>query len=149
MLSRANPRLKLKLVDVERPSITNLSPVGCSMSQNERLSENPEVFDAKKSQAFLKKVGRVAARIPFARNALAMYYALIDSEIPMSQKAPIVGALAYFVLPFDLIPDFIVGVGFADDAAVIATAFKAVQMIISDKHYAKADEFLAQLRAAE
>lgn len=119
------------------------------MAQHERLNENPEVFDEKKSKAFLKKVGRVAARIPFARNALAMYYALIDSEIPMAQKAPIVGALAYFVLPIDLIPDFIMGVGFADDAAVIATAFKAVQMIISDKHYAKADEFLAQLRAAE
>jgi uncharacterized membrane protein YkvA (DUF1232 family) len=48
------------------------------------------------------------------------------------------GALAYFVLPADLIPDFIAGLGFTDDAAVVAAAIRSVAPAITERHRDKA-----------
>ena len=42
----------------------------------------------------------------------------------MQVKAALIGALAYFVLPFDAMPDVMPMLGFADDAAVLATALR-------------------------
>ena len=39
----------------------------------------------------------------------------------------IVGAVVYFLMPTDLVPDFIAGLGFVDDAAVIAWVVGAVR----------------------
>lgn len=116
------------------------------MADYERLSPDPEVFDEGREKQFLKKIRRFIAKIPFARTALAMFFALRDPDVPLAAKAPIAGALLYFVLPFDLIPDMILGAGFVDDAAVIATAFKAVQSIMQEKHYLQADAYLDELK---
>ncbi len=39
----------------------------------------------------------------------------------------LVAGIVYFVNPFDVIPDFILGFGFADDATVIAFIVKKIQ----------------------
>ena len=63
---------------------------------------------------------RVAAHIPFAEELLAAYYCAFDRDTPLQVKATLVGALAYFVLPVDAIPDVLPVIGFTDDAAVLA-----------------------------
>ena len=57
------------------------------------------------AQDFWRKLGRVAARLPFAADLLAAYYCAFDRETPLRVKAMLLGAIAYFVLPGDAIPD--------------------------------------------
>ena len=52
------------------------------------------------------------------------------------------GALAYFVLPIDTIPDFILGIGFGDDATVLMAAIAMVRSHMRDDHYDAAREAL-------
>ena len=64
---------------------------------------------------------RKAARyIPFAEDLVAAYYCAFDPATPIRVRAILIGALAYFVLPLDVIPDFIAGLGFTDDVTVLA-----------------------------
>lgn len=110
----------------------------------ERVEVEPEILEAEqKSDAILRKILRVAKHIPFARHAVAMTYALRDPNVPVGKKALIAGALLYFLSPFDLIPDIMVGIGYTDDAVVVMAALKAVQDILSVAHYERADAFLA------
>lgn len=53
------------------------------------------------------------------------------NEVPLTQKTAILSALAYFVLPFDAIPDFLPG-GFADDAAAVITALSVMSSYINN-----------------
>src|ERR1041385_8565670 len=72
-------------------------------------------------RGFWRKVKRFAARLPFVEDLIAAYYCAFDRDTPFQVKAALMGALAYFVLPFDAIPDMMPMLGFADDAAVLAT----------------------------
>jgi len=87
---------------------------------------------------FWKKLLRVAGRIPFAEDAAAAYFCAIDPATPAKVKAILFAALAYFVMPFDIIPDFLAGIGFTDDAAVIAMALSIVAGNIKEPHRARA-----------
>jgi uncharacterized membrane protein YkvA (DUF1232 family) len=53
-------------------------------------------------------------------------------------KAALFAALAYFVMPFDLIPDVMPLIGFTDDAAVLAAAIRLVAGAVRPEHYAAA-----------
>ena len=75
---------------------------------------------------FWRKLKRFAARLPFAEDLLAAYYCAFDRDTPFQVKAALIGALAYFVLPFDAMPDIMPLLGFADDAAILATALRMV-----------------------
>jgi uncharacterized membrane protein YkvA (DUF1232 family) len=75
---------------------------------------------------FWRKARRVAARLPFSEDLLAAYYCAFDRATPVQVKAALVGALAYFVLPLDAVPDVLPVVGFTDDAAVLLTALRIV-----------------------
>ncbi len=87
----------------------------------------------------------MAARIPFADELLAAYYCAFDKDTPLTVKATLVGALAYFVLPVDAIPDVLPVIGFTDDAAVLATATKLVAGAIRPEHREAARNALAKL----
>jgi uncharacterized membrane protein YkvA (DUF1232 family) len=95
--------------------------------------------------AFWTKAARVAAGLPFAEDLLAAYYCAFDRETPLQVKAALIGALAYFVLPVDGLPDFLPVLGFTDDAAVLATAIKLVADHISPVHRETAKNKLANL----
>ena len=104
---------------------------------------DPKPSDATRVRAgFLDKLARVAGRIPFAEDVTAAYFAAMDAKTPMKSKALLMSALAYFILPVDTIPDFIVGFGFADDATVLAAAIAAVASSIKPRHRAAARELL-------
>ena len=83
---------------------------------------------------FWGKARRVAAKLPFAEDLLAAYYCAFDRDTPMQVKAALLGALAYFVLPVDAIPDVMPMLGFADDAAVLATALRLVASHLRPEH---------------
>jgi uncharacterized membrane protein YkvA (DUF1232 family) len=83
---------------------------------------------------FWRKAARVAARLPFAEVLLAAYYCAFDQATPAHVKAALVGALAYFVLPFDFMPDVLPLLGFTDDAAVLLTALRLVAGHLRPEH---------------
>jgi uncharacterized membrane protein YkvA (DUF1232 family) len=83
---------------------------------------------------FWRKVRRVASRLPFAEDLVAAYYCAFDRATPLQVKAALVAALAYFVLPFDAMPDILPLVGFTDDAAVLVTALRMVSIHMRPEH---------------
>ena len=99
-------------------------------------------------QKFWPKVAGVLARIPFAENAIAAYYAAFDPKTPLRAKAVLLAALAYFIMPIDAIPDMLAGLGFTDDLAVLATAISFVSAHLKDHHYEKARAKLAEMKQA-
>src|SRR6185369_16668703 len=94
-------------------------------------------------RGFWRKLRRFAAQLPFAEDLLAAWYCAFDRDTPLKVKAALVGALAYFVLPFDVIPDMMPLLGFADDAAVLATALRLVASHMKPEHRAAAKRALA------
>jgi uncharacterized membrane protein YkvA (DUF1232 family) len=95
---------------------------------------------------FWRKLLREAASVPFLEDVLTAYYCAFDSNTPVYVKAVLLGAVAYFVMPDDLIPDYIPVIGYADDAAVLAAAFKVVSSHIKAEHREAARLMLERLR---
>jgi len=87
---------------------------------------------------FWAKFKRVVARLPFAEDLLAAYYCAFDKETPRHVQVALLGAIAYFILPFDFMPDVMPVLGFTDDAAVLATAIRMVASHITGDHRAAA-----------
>ena len=75
---------------------------------------------------FWTKFKQVVAQLPFAEDLLAAYYCAFDKETPRHVQAALLGAVAYFILPFDFMPDMLPLLGFTDDAAILATAIRMV-----------------------
>jgi uncharacterized membrane protein YkvA (DUF1232 family) len=111
--------------DLPNPAAVQLP---ATIARNERIVE----------ERFWTKLLKVAGRIPFAEDAAAAYFCAVDPKTPSKVKAILLAALAYFVLPFDVIPDFIVGIGFTDDAAVLAMAIAMVSGNIKEDHRKRA-----------
>lgn len=95
---------------------------------------------------FGPKIRRVAASLPFAEDAVAGFYCALDRETPTQAKAILLGALAYFILPADVIPDIMPLIGFTDDAAVFAAAIGAIAGHIKPRHRDAARDWLGKLR---
>lgn len=107
------------------------------MSQEETVKEG-----------FWPKMRKFAGKVPFAEDAAAAYYAALDKDTSVGVKATLVGALAYFIMPVDLIPDFVALAGFTDDAAVLAMALASVRGAVTPKHEARAKEALGKVAPA-
>jgi uncharacterized membrane protein YkvA (DUF1232 family) len=93
---------------------------------------------ARVERGFWRKVRWTLGHVPFVEEAVAAYYCALDPRTPVQVKAVLLAALAYFVVPADMIPDFIAGVGFTDDAAVLAAAIGIVAPAITERHRDKA-----------
>ncbi len=87
---------------------------------------------------FWAKLKRFAGRVPFVDDLVAAYYCALDPTTPMRVRGMLLAALAYFILPFDLIPDMIAGLGFADDAALLTAVVGLVAAHITPTHRAAA-----------
>jgi len=99
-----------------------------TIAQNQRTVE----------RGFWTKLLHLAGRVPFADDAAAAYFCAFDPATPTRVRGVLLAALAYFVTPIDAIPDFIAGLGFTDDAAVLATALGLVARHVKPEHVAKA-----------
>jgi uncharacterized membrane protein YkvA (DUF1232 family) len=105
--------------------------------------ESEQEAKARKVQRrFWPTLKRAMRQVPFSRDVVAAYYCAMDPTTPLRTRGILLGALAYFVMPFDLIPDVLAMVGFSDDIAVLTAAFAAISGQIKEKHYIKADETL-------
>lgn len=106
----------------------------------------PEVIrvnEVKVREGFWPKVRKVASKVPFLDDVLAIWWCARDPETPIAAKGMMFAGLAYFILPTDAIPDVLAGVGFTDDAAVIAALLAVVGKNIKDRHRAAARKFLS------
>jgi uncharacterized membrane protein YkvA (DUF1232 family) len=99
-----------------------------TVARNERVVE----------RGFWQKLLHLVGHIPFADEAAAAYFCAVDPATPRNVKAILLATLAYFVMPFDAIPDFVAGLGFTDDAAVLAMALGLVARHVKPEHRARA-----------
>jgi uncharacterized membrane protein YkvA (DUF1232 family) len=126
----------------------------------EILDPEPGPEKARKDEAsvrrgFWTKIRKHAGNVPFIEDMVAAYYCALDPATPSRTRYILFGALAYFVLPMDWVPDILLGFGFTDDMAVLAAAMSAIRSSLNQDHYAAArkalsdeDEGSARNRAA-
>ena len=86
-----------------------------------------------KISKYAKKAG-----VKTVYSALLLYYALMDGEVPMKDKAIVLGALGYFILPADLVPDAIPFAGFSDDGFALLLALRTIWSSITESTKYKA-----------
>lgn len=106
-----------------------------------------QASDSTLRRDFWRKLRGALAHIPFAEELVAAYYCAFDRATPVQVKATLVGAIAYFVLPLDAVPDILPAIGFTDDAAVLAMAIRLVASHITSEHRDAAREKLQELKA--
>lgn len=110
------------------------------ISTEETMGRHERIVD----EGFLTKLRKVFGKIPFAEDMCAAYFCAMDGETPARVRGVLLAALAYFVMPADMIPDIVTGFGFADDATVITTAIALVSGHIKPAHHEKAKSLLFQ-----
>ena len=93
---------------------------------------------------FWKKLKRFAARVPFVDDIVAAYYCALDPATPIRVRGMLLASLAYFIMPADAVPDIVVGLGFTDDAAVIAGVIGLLSQHIKPRHRAAALQALGR-----
>jgi len=91
---------------------------------------------------FWPKVRSTLGKVPFVEDAVAAFYCATDRRTPAWARAVLYGALAYFVVPADLIPDFVAGFGYTDDATVLMAALSAIRTHLTPEHRSRARRFL-------
>lgn len=87
---------------------------------------------------FWAKLKRVARNVPFVEDLVAAYYCAMDPATPLRVRGMLLAALAYFIMPVDVIPDLVVGLGFADDMALLTAVIGLVSANITPVHRAAA-----------
>ena len=97
-------------------------------------------------RGFWRKLRQLMASVPFAEDLLTAHYCAFDRLTPLQVKAVLIGAIAYFMLPDDVVPDWIPMIGYTDDAAVLAAAIKLVTSHITPEHREAARRSLARMR---
>lgn len=93
---------------------------------------------------FWRTVKKAARQVPFMEELVAGYYCALDNDTPPKVRGILLAALAYFVLPLDVVPDFLLGFGFTDDVAVLAAALNAVRRHITPAHRIAARQALTE-----
>jgi uncharacterized membrane protein YkvA (DUF1232 family) len=112
-------------------------------------------FRARKGDAtrvreeFWPKMKTVAAKVPFAEDALAAYYCTMDRGTPLRVRGTLLAALAYFIMPLDFLPDVLPALGFTDDAAVLMMAFQLISSHIKREHREAAKAALSDIRTGK
>ena len=96
----------------------------------DRLAQDPESI----RKRFWRKLKQVSAKLPFVEDLLAAYYCAFDRQTPRHVQVALLGAVAYFILPVDFVPDMLPVLGFTDDAAILATAIRMVANHITPEH---------------
>ena len=96
--------------------------------------ENKDYSDQYSEKSLFEKIKKVAktAGIKVIYYVLIAYYLLKKPDVPKKEKAIIIGALGYFIMPLDLVPDFTAGVGYVDDLGALALALGKVALYIDD-----------------
>jgi uncharacterized membrane protein YkvA (DUF1232 family) len=110
---------------------------------NINLEDYAQYFNDSKLWKKLKKVAQKAGR-KAVYYVLVLYYVSRDPSVPRSLKLKVLGALGYFILPLDFIPDVILALGFTDDLAALAWALFTMRKYITPEIERKARERLRE-----
>ncbi len=94
------------------------------------------------------KVRKTLGKVPFLEWAVAAFYSATDPATPRHVKVALFSALAYFIVPTDLIPDFLAVAGYTDDAAVLFSLLRTFGPHITDRHLERARRYLEKQTAA-
>lgn len=113
------------------------------INKNINLDDYVQFFNDSKLWKKLKKVAQKAGR-KAVYYVLVLYYVSRDPSVPRNLKLKVLGALGYFILPLDFIPDVIVALGFTDDLAALAWALFTMRKYITPEIQAKARERLRE-----
>ena len=122
----------MKMEDSKKTNITESDLV----KYQDNYSE-PKLWD--KLKKFAAKLGEHTTYY-----ILVLYYVLQSPEVSLANKSMIIGALGYFILPVDLIPDLIPIMGFTDDVAALTLAYNAIKSSITTEIEARAKARLAE-----
>lgn len=128
---------------------TNPDPAAALDPSRALVPATVKLNEQRVARGFLPKIRRVAARIPFAADLVSVYYSARDPQTPVASKGLMLAALAYFVLPTDAIPDILVGIGFTDDAAVLAALMAVLGRTVKPRHKEAAQSFLQRARSED
>lgn len=137
--SKASPRVNAEAFDAK----AQLDPSRAMVPAVARVNER------RVARGFWPKIRRTAAKIPFAGDALSVWFCAKDPETPAQAKALMMAGLAYFVLPVDAIPDVLAGIGFTDDAAVFAAMLAIVDRHLKPRHKQDARQVLDRMAREE
>jgi uncharacterized membrane protein YkvA (DUF1232 family) len=109
--------------------------------------ENKDYSDQYSEKSLFEKIKKVAknAGIKVIYYVLIAYYLLQKKDLPKKEKAIIIGALGYFIMPFDLVADPTVAVGYVDDIGALALALGKVALYIDDEIKQKAKDKLRDI----
>ena len=89
-------------------------------------------------EGFWPKLLKLAGRIPFAEDLAAAYFCVIDPTTPGRVRGVLLAALAWFVLPAAVMPEFVVVLGFTNEIAVTAIAVRMIRKHLRERHYERA-----------
>ncbi len=114
--------------------------------KQKRNTTSPATVGKFDEMSFWKKIREKAKDMGLAMvyKVLQLYYAMVDKDTPLQAKLVVAGALAYVVLPVDLIPDFLPG-GYADDLSAVAAALKTAEIYITERVKARARNKIREL----
>jgi uncharacterized membrane protein YkvA (DUF1232 family) len=104
----------------------------------------PEAYSRQGLWRKLGKIAKVAGEKTLL-TTLTLFFCLQDADTPRWARGVIVGALGYLILPLDVLPDLIPGMGYTDDWAALVAALSTVAAYVKDEHKARAHEQLARL----
>lgn len=125
------------------------------MAAKDKIFMDPEILGPEEEREAKVRAGfwptfRSAARaIPFGPDLVAAYYCAFDPATPRRVRLILLGALAYFVIPTDMVPDFLPALGFTDDVTVLMTAIGMVARHIEPAHREAARRALAEDRVTD
>ena len=115
------------------------------VNPEEILSSRSPRDEARVREGFWPVFSRAMANLPFAEDIAAAWYCATDPATPLRARGTLMAALAYFVLPFDVVPDFLLAIGFTDDMAVLTAAIAAIAGHITPAHRLKARQAIEAL----
>ncbi|MBM3542934.1 MAG: DUF1232 domain-containing protein [Alphaproteobacteria bacterium] len=93
---------------------------------------------------FWAKLKRVAGSLPLVEDVVAAYYCALDPATPIRVRGMLLASLAYFIMPMDIIPDIFLGLGYADDVALLTAVVGMVAANITPTHRAAAARALGK-----
>ena len=103
--------------DYMEDTITDL---GSDFDSHDKFNEGKDYVE----ENFWEKVEKVGKKLSFTKDIKALFNYFSDKGIPWYRKSIVVGALVYFILPIDSIPDIAPLVGYLDDLGVITAVIK-------------------------
>jgi uncharacterized membrane protein YkvA (DUF1232 family) len=128
--------------DTKSDVILERQAVGNELVNPSEVAQNPDYSEEK----FWGKISEFAlsAGVKVVYSSLILYTSLASPDIPKMQKTIIIGALAYFIVPLDAIPDFTPAFGFSDDFGAIAGAITLVKLYMKTEVIEKARELFVR-----